>query len=109
MLKTIQKQKQITFEELCPEWSMYLAKQKSLRNISTNLNKAIFTGKDQKEYNLLNKSCCIVGEAWKRDDNYGNCGDCHEFSTVDFVSFNTFRQFNKVKNEFVSHWNQTHL
>ena len=110
MLKTIQKvkHKQLTFEELCPEWSMHLAKMKSVRGITNNINKACFTGKNQKEYNLLNRTCCIVGEAWKGKDTYGGCPDCEEFSGDDFLGFNTFRQFNKAKNEFVSHWNKDH-
>ena len=109
MQKLIQKVKQTTFEELCPQWNMHLAKMKSLRGISTNDKKFTFLGNDQEEYNLMDRRCCIVGEAWKGKDSYDGCNECTRFSSSGFIDFNTFRQFNKVKNEFVSHWNQTHL
>ncbi len=109
MQKLIQKSKFVPIEKICPEWVMHIAKLRSLRNFFMSESKHQFTGKDQKYYNIYKRPCCIVGEAWKGDENYGKCFDCEIFATTKFMFISSFGKLNENLNEFAEHWNKEHL
>ena len=106
MSELIQKKKQITFEELCPEWTEIIRKEEGFENVKHYE----FYG----ERKLSRSDVCIVGEAWKghssyyweRDSNY--CGSCACFSDV-FLASQGDKHFEVLKQHFMEHWNVTHV
>lgn len=87
-----QQKKQLTFDEICPQWSHYFD--------------LIWKGKYDKadEYenemdlDIADPNRCVLGEAWNFDNNYSRevnyCNECDRFSfdtMVDFYSLMTYR------------------
>ena len=95
-----QKKKQLTFEEICPEWSQAIQ----------YYRKQDWTGELGK-LNIASHKCCIIGEAHGFDRNYifrdrpEYCKDCDDFA----ILFCSERDFNEHKQDFVDHWNEVHL
>jgi hypothetical protein len=104
-MSLIQVNKTKSFEELCPNWS-----------------KAIRDGTSAEQLHIMHPSQCIVGEAHGWSNNYNdNCSDCYRLSAR-FPSFfswscssqSIFRvnneiEFERVKQEFMNHWNEKHV
>jgi hypothetical protein len=100
--KSLQPKKMLSFEEICPEWSLALA-----TGVSTNSHLDIREGKN-----------CIVGEAHGFRNSAYICSKCWEYSQS-FVSsvygnrcsgyiITDHERFESIKNDFMQHFNQKH-
>ena len=105
----VTKKKILSFEDICPQWSEYLANTKRF-DFSNSVS---FNGSDQQIYNLAQPKNCIVGEA-HGEDNYsyksedGYCDRCREFS-YDVFEIRGSRSFERFKGKFVAHFNRKHV
>lgn len=100
--------KELTFEEICPEWSRRIA----------NFENLPMEKKQQIMDELRNPRICFVGEAWK-GRNY-DCPDCDShmgfiqglcgpfLNHVDLGYKFSWNEFNQRKDIFVKHWNEKH-
>lgn len=104
----VTKKKILSFEDICPQWSKYLAETQQFNFNSS----AAFIGDDQKLYDLVQPKCCIVGEAHREDDYSSElddayCKKCDKFS-YDVFDVRGSRSFEKFKEKFIAHFNQKH-
>lgn len=115
MSELIQKEKFLSFEEICKEWS------KTIQDYNgwINLPEEIVNGE------LHTTNSCIVGEAYNftQIKLYGSrfdCEECYHYSilfcvnhpkekTDGFRKFKTEEEFEQVKKEFVKHFNEVHI
>lgn len=99
----VTKKKILSFEDICPQWSEYLANTKRF-DFS---NSVMFIGSDLKEYNLAQPKTCMVGESHGgyAEDKY--CGKCRGFS-YDVFEIRGSRSFERFKEKFVAHFNRKH-
>jgi hypothetical protein len=100
--KSLQPKIILSFEDICPHWSLALA-----TSVSTNSHLDIKEGKN-----------CIVGEAHGFRNSAYICSKCWEYSQS-FVSsvygnsrsgyiITDHEHFESIKNDFVQHFNQKH-
>ena len=100
--KSLQPKIILSFEDICPHWSLALA-----TGVSTNSHLDIREGKN-----------CIVGEAHGFRNSAYICSKCWEYSQS-FVSsvygnscsgyiITDHEHFESIKNDFVQHFNQKH-
>ena len=100
--KSLQPKIILSFEDICPHWSLALA-----TGVSTNSQLDIREGKN-----------CIVGEAHGFRNSAYICSKCWEYSQS-FVSsvygnscsgyvITDHEHFESIKNDFVQHFNQKH-
>ena len=100
--KSLRPKTMLSFEDICPEWSLALA-----TGVSTNFHLDIREGKN-----------CIVGEAHGFRNTAYICSKCWEYSQS-FVSsiygnsssgyiITDHEHFESIKNDFVQHFNQKH-
>jgi hypothetical protein len=100
--KSLQPKIILSFEDICPHWSLALA-----TGVSTNSHLDIREGKN-----------CIVGEAHGFRNSAYICSKCWEYSQS-FVSsvygnihsgyiIMDHEHFESIKNDFVQHFNQKH-
>jgi len=124
-LSTLQEQKKrhLTFEEICPYHSMTLAKWDKLTLVQRKSEARTICG---------NSSACFVGEAHGGTNKYiedgsDPCPNCINYCSVidglasffapadNFYHFHYGTEdidwigFEKMKSEFVEHWNEVHL
>jgi hypothetical protein len=100
--KSLQPKIILSFEDICPHWSLALA-----TGVSTNSHLDIREGKN-----------CIVGEAHGFRNSAYICSKCWEYSQsfVSSVYGNSrsgyiimdHEHFESIKNDFVQHFNQKH-
>ena len=103
-----QKLSTLTIHEISPMWASLLAR-------LPETSEQRFYNKEQL-LDITDCKFCVVGEAYGFKDDYreqGNkdfCWDCHSSS----MNFANCLEFNgevrkELVDEFVSHWNQTHI
>src|SRR5215203_5287518 len=100
--KSLRPKTMLSFEDICPEWSLALA-----TGVSTNFHLDIREGKN-----------CIVGEAHGFRNSAYICSKCWEYSQSFVSSVLGNRNngyiitdnglFESVKNDFLQHFNQKH-
>jgi len=112
---SVNKMKQLTFEEICPRWSNRLkTKNKDEDRHMTSLY-------------LSDSRCCVVGEAHGLDDGYAvsrrgsyskYCRECHlssmriydsEIHELRVPEFKARGSQEYEIQEFVKHWNEVHV
>ena len=100
-----QKHKDLTFQQIAPQWSQTLAMGRKL-NHDQNLD-------------MKNLAHCVVGEAHGHRDSYYTdvlkyCPDCTSFSMEIPFEYNSMRRthdniyLNRVMEQFVNHFNDKH-
>ena len=103
--------KLLSFAQICPNWAHGI---KEFFKQHDSLPKTIIGFRDKKRHQLYKYACCIVGEAYKFNDNYSefisdnHCTDCINFAiNFDYEPMDQY-EFEKMKNKFVKHWNRKH-
>ena len=102
--------KQLTFEEICPTWSLRISHWEE-----QNL--------EQVEKDLSSSADCVVGEAWGNTRGYFNngatikpnmCNECTKFALYDGglcgpIETGDWKKFEIRKEAFVKHFNEAHV
>ncbi len=109
MSELIQKTKQLTFEEICPGWSVFLNKYRET-------GRSHFTRFDGKKLNIVFGDSCVVGEAYGLKSGYSkDCDICGDFSYgivnqgFIFVDGVSKSEMDCKIARFVTHWNEKHV
>ena len=109
----IQKKKQLTFGEICPKWDY------AIKHCMDGYNNINYELAPRGIY-LASPGTCIVGEAWgfpsspstgKFSDTYSKNGDdpcsiCRDFS---MKKMHSLVANSNVRDDFVNHWNKSHV
>ena len=98
----------MTFEEICPGWSVFLDKYRETGRL-------YFTRFDGMELNIAFGARCVVGEAYGLKGGYGkDCDICADFSYgcdtgFIFVDGVSRSEMDYKIARFVEHWNEVHV
>lgn len=114
MSELVQVKKQLTFEEIAPQWSLFISQAGSAR--AALMDKALDTKLAEKlgfaKLKFTDVRFCIVGEAHGFSSNYcyekeiGFCKPCHSFAYAFMCKEEVFEE---RKSAFVQHWNEVHV